>query len=76
MYTILLQNDKSLVATNRCTIHQREKLMDKLVFLVPKTYNDIDLTDFIIQMQYIDQGMKFSLKFFLVTNPVRLALII
>ena len=53
MYTILLQNDKSLVATNRCTIHQREKLMDKLVFLIPKTYNDIDLTDFIIQMQWI-----------------------
>ena len=62
MYTILLQNDKSLVATNRCTIHQREKLMDKLVFLVPKTYNDIDLTDFIIQMQYIDQGNEVQLE--------------
>ena len=30
MYTILMRNDKSLIATNRTTIYQREKLVDKL----------------------------------------------
>lgn len=62
MYIILLQNDKSLIATNRCTIHQREKLVDKLVFLIPKLYGDIDLTDFTVQMQYLDQGNEASLE--------------
>ena len=56
MYTLLLKNDKDLVATNRCTIHQREKLVDKFKFLIPKTYDDLDLTVFTVQLQYLDQG--------------------
>lgn len=56
MYILLLKNNKDLIATSRCTIHQREKLVDNFKFLIPKTYDGLDLTNFTVQLQYLDQG--------------------
>lgn len=53
--TILMLNDKSLVITVNTPIYQRDKLVDKLLFLIPSTYEDIDLSDFDIILKYKDQ---------------------
>ncbi len=57
MYTFLMNTDKSLVATERINIYQREKLADKMQFIFPKTYEDIDLTsdNTSIILKYADQ---------------------
>ena len=44
MYTILVCDDHSLRTTNRERIMQRSKLVDKLHFLVPPTYDDLDMS--------------------------------
>ncbi|MBT9788623.1 hypothetical protein GPK90_04590 [Clostridium sp. MCC344] len=56
MYTFYLTDKKELRATNRCTIHQREKLVDNFQFLIPKTYENIDLTGAKIELQYLNPG--------------------
>lgn len=56
MYTILMNSDKSLVCTTRTTLYQRDKLVDKLQILIPKTYEDINLSDFTAVLKYVDQG--------------------
>ncbi len=57
MYTILFKSeDKSLQATVRTKIYQRESLVDKFRFLIPQTYNDVDLSDFAVVLKYLDQG--------------------
>lgn len=56
MYTILMNSDKSLVCTTRTTLYQRDKLVDKLQILIPQTYEDINLSDFMAVLKYVDQG--------------------
>ena len=57
MYTILFKSeDKSLQATVRTKIYQRESLVDKFRFLIPQAYNDVDLSDFAVVLKYLDQG--------------------
>lgn len=57
MYTILFKSeDKSLQATVRTKIYQRESLVDKFRFLIPQTYNDVDLSDFAVVLKYLDHG--------------------
>jgi hypothetical protein len=51
-----MNDDKSLSCTVKATIHQREKLVDKIQFLIPSTYGDINLQDSVILLKYIDQG--------------------
>lgn len=62
MYTILLDKYKNLLVTSRCVIYQREKLVDKFKFLIPKVYNDLDLSDFTVFLQYLDQGNEAQLE--------------
>lgn len=56
MYTIIMNKDKSLITTVKTTLYQREKLVDKIRFLFPQTYEDINLSDFIVVLKYLDQG--------------------
>lgn len=56
MYTIIMNDDKSLVATNRTTLYQREKLVDKIQFLIPQKYKSMDLSTCVAKLKYIDQG--------------------
>lgn len=53
MYVIKLNNDHSLIATNRIRIMQRSKLIDTLCFLVPPTYDNFDMTKTTVCMEYI-----------------------
>ena len=57
MYTFLLNKDKSLLATERIKIYQREKLVDKVQFILPQSYEEIDLTNknVSIILKYVDQ---------------------
>lgn len=56
MYTILMKDDKSLIATSTATLFQREKLVDKIQFLIPKTYEEFDIQQCQIVLKYVDQG--------------------
>ena len=56
MYIIKMNDDKSLRATQKATIYQREKLVDKMQFLILNQYENTDLTDFTTILKYKDQG--------------------
>ena len=56
MYTILMNEDKSLVTTVKTTIYQGENLVDKIQFLCPESYEGFALKKCKILLKYIDQG--------------------
>lgn len=58
MYTIVMDDYKNLIATVKMRICQHEKLIDKLQFLLPQTYGDLDLSQFTVALKYIDNGNK------------------
>lgn len=61
MYTILVCDDHSLHTTNRERIMQRSKLVDKLHFLVPPTYEDLDMSQMLVCMEYLTPvGKKYE----------------
>ena len=51
---ILMKSDKSLVISKDSKIYQKESVMDKLIFLFPKEYNGIDMSNFTYNLTYID----------------------
>lgn len=55
MYTIKMNDDKTLTKTVVTNIYQREKLVDKIQFIVPLMYSDIDLGEFSATLKYVDQ---------------------
>lgn len=60
MITVLMQSDKTLVISEPGKIYQREKLVDKIRFLVPAVYDvngvGMDLTQFTTTLEYVDQA--------------------
>ena len=52
MYTILIRNTNDAIASNRTRIMQRSKLVDDLHFLVEPIYNDYDMQDFTVTLEY------------------------
>ncbi len=60
MITVLMQSDKTLVISEPGKIYQREKLIDKIRFLVPAVYDvngvGMDLTQFTTTLEYVDQA--------------------
>lgn len=60
MITVLMQSDKTLVISEQGKIYQREKLIDKIRFLVPAIYDvngvGMDLTNFTATLEYVDQA--------------------
>lgn len=56
MYTIIMNDDKSLSATHITKIYQREKLVDQFQFLFPQLYNNHDLSTFTPIIKYVDQS--------------------
>ena len=56
MYTIIMNDDKSLTTSIRTTFYQREKLADKIQFLIPQKYGVMDLSKCTAKLKYIDQG--------------------
>lgn len=56
MYTILMNQDKSLITTVSTTLYQREKLVDKIQFLFSPYYESLDLSTCTAVLKYVDQG--------------------
>lgn len=52
MYTLLIKEDKSVIASNRETIMQRDKLVNKLQILCPREFNGLNITTFDLAMLY------------------------
>ena len=57
MYTIKMNQDKSLTRTVCATIYEGENLVDKIQFLIPETYDSVSLADFdvFLTMNYPDE---------------------
>ncbi len=53
MYTILICDDNSMMTTKRERIMQRSKLVDNLQFLAPRFYNEHDMSEYTVQLEYI-----------------------
>lgn len=53
MYTILVNQDNTMTTSVRERIMQRSKLVDSLHFLVDPIYNDFNMSDFTVVMEYI-----------------------
>lgn len=53
MFTILVTDSHELIKTQTESIMQRSKLIDKLHFLVPQTYKDINMSEFTVTMEYV-----------------------
>lgn len=56
MYTIKMNPDKTLTKTIVTNIYQREKLVDKIQFITPTMYGDLDLGEFSVVLKYVDQS--------------------
>ena len=52
MYVILVNNDNTLTASVKQRIMQRSNVVDTLCFLVPPTYNGIDMSNATVVMKY------------------------
>lgn len=52
MYTILVKNDNTLLTTVRERIMQRSKLVDSMHFITSKMYNNLDMEDFTVLLEY------------------------
>lgn len=55
MYTIVMSEDKQLITTIKTTLYQRENLVDKIQFLFPEQYLDLNLGECTAVLKYIDQ---------------------
>lgn len=53
MYVILVENDNSLYGSYKSKIMQKEKLVNKLCFLVAPHYNGYDMSQFTVTMRYL-----------------------
>ena len=53
MYVIKMEQDKTLVTTIHSTIYQGETKADRLFFILPREYDDINFADCTLLLQYI-----------------------
>lgn len=58
MYTIMMNRDKSLTKTIVRTIYQGENLVDTIQFLIPRMYGEINLSEFMAELTYVDPQAK------------------
>lgn len=54
MYTIVMDKYKNLNTTVKATIYQQESMVDKIQFLVPPTYQDANMIEYIATLKYVD----------------------
>ena len=53
MYTVLVQNDNSIIVTERQRIMQNSKLIDVLQIIVPKLYNGLEMVNYNVRLEYL-----------------------
>lgn len=60
MYTIIMDKYKNLNTTVRTTLFQKESLVDKIQFLIPPVYGDIEnVADYNAVLKYVDPNGNF-----------------
>lgn len=59
MYTIVMDKYKNLNTTVKTSIYQQESNVDTIQFLIPPTYNDMDLSEFTMVLKYVDPNGNF-----------------
>ena len=59
MYTIVMDKYKNLNTTVRTTLFQQESMVDKIQFLVPPKYGDVELKDYTVTLKYVDPNGNF-----------------
>lgn len=59
MYTIVMDKYKNLNTTVRTSIFQQESMVDKIQFLIPPTYNGVDISDYVVTLKYVDPNGNF-----------------
>ncbi len=55
-FTILMDDSKYLKITSNAVLYQGENYCDNIQFVIPAIYNDNDLTDYTIAMEYVDSN--------------------
>ena len=53
MYTVLINNDNSVIVTERQRIMQNSKLVDVLQIVVPKLYGEQDMSQYVARLEYL-----------------------
>ncbi len=53
MYVILVNSDDSLYGSKKERLMQRQKLVNRFVFIVEPVYNNIDMTDATVMLEYL-----------------------
>ena len=53
VYTVLIENDNTAKVTERQRIMQCSKLVDVLQIVVPKVYNDLDISQCVAKLEYL-----------------------
>lgn len=59
MYTIVMDKYKNLNTTVRTVIFMKENMADKIQFLIPPTYQDNEIKDYIVTLKYVDPNGNF-----------------
>lgn len=68
MYTFLVSNNHSVVASNVTTIMQRSKLIDTIQILVPKTYDGIDVSKAVVRLEYLTPSNTYKFQLLTLNN--------
>ena len=53
MYVILVNSDDTLYGSKKERLMQRQNLVNKIVFIVDPIYNDVDMTDATVMLEYL-----------------------
>lgn len=54
IYIIVMNQDKSLTITSKINIYRKENMVDKLRFLFPETYEELNLAECTATLKYTD----------------------
>jgi hypothetical protein len=79
MYTILVTKDNELIATQKQAIMQYRTMINKLQFLVPRDYEDEDMSTYKVEMEYLSpvshiyrSTMRFTGVFRVLSNMIEI----
>ena len=69
MYTILMQDDGTLICTTpNEKLYQTESFCDNIHFILPQQYKDISLSEFIVILKYVNAGNVSQVDFLELNN--------
>lgn len=70
MYTILIEENNTLYASQTQRIMQRSKLTDAMTFLVAPTYNGYDMSLFTVVLEYVNGKNQYRTEFLTLSDEL------